>query len=184
MVESDNPDLVILDLGLPDIHGLEVLKRIRLFSSVIVFILTISEDEPTLVKAFDLGVDEYLVKPFRQMELLARVKAAASKKNMLLSDSYQKMGPFMFNSLTHSIKYNEKTINLTRGEFLLLRCLATNHKRVVAYSTIAESIWGTDYPGSEKAIRVYIRQLRKKIEKDPDNPEIILIEPRLGYVIH
>jgi DNA-binding response OmpR family regulator len=183
MVESESPDLVILDLGLPDINGFEVLKKIRLFSMVPVLILTVREDETAVVKAFDLGVDEYLVKPFRQMEILARLKHLISKNNMPDLNTFQKYGPFYFNSSTHTVKYNDKLINLTNSEFLLLQHLAVNHKKVVTYSSIAENIWGNNYPGSEKAIRVYIRQLRKKIETDPNNPEIILTESKIGYFI-
>jgi DNA-binding response OmpR family regulator len=183
MVESESPDLVILDLGLPDISGFEVLKRIRLFSKVPVLILTVREDEPAIVKAFDLGVNEYIFKPFRQMEILARLKALAKNSNAEYSNALIKYGPFKFNPSTHTVKYNERTISLTKSEFLLLQHLAINHGKVVTYSSIAENIWGTDYPASEKAIRVYIRQLRKKIEKTPEKPEIILTESKVGYYI-
>ena len=183
MVEKESPDIVILDLGLPDISGFEVLRKVRLFSTVPVLILTVTEDETDVVKAFDLGVNEYIFKPFRQMELLARLKSMVSKRNVTSFNSFQKYGPFQFNPSTHNIKYNKKIINLTKSEFLLLQHLAINHKKIVTYSSIAENIWGTDYPGSEKAIRVYIRQLRKKIEINPENPEIILNESKVGYYI-
>jgi DNA-binding response OmpR family regulator len=183
MVERDFPDLVILDLGLPDISGFDVLKRIRFFSNVPVLILTVRDDEAAVVKAFDLGVNEYLVKPFRQMEILARLKSMIYKNTIESINSFQKYGDFYFNSSTHSIKYNDNLINLTKSEFLLLQHLSINHNKIVTYSSIAENLWGVDYPGSEKAIRVYIRQLRKKIEAKPDNPQIIITEPKIGYMI-
>jgi two-component system KDP operon response regulator KdpE len=183
MVEKEYPDLVILDLGLPDISGFEVLKRIRLFSPTPVLILTVRGDEVAVVKAFDLGVDEYLIKPFRQMELLARIKFLINRNSRVQLNQFQNYGPFQFNAATHAIKYKDKIINLTKSEFLLLQHLAINQKKIVTYSSIAESVWGTDYPGSEKAIRVYIRQLRKKIEDNPDKPEVILTESKIGYFI-
>jgi DNA-binding response OmpR family regulator len=183
MVEKESPDLVILDLGLPDISGFEVLKKIRLFSNIPILILTVREDESAVVKAFDLGVNEYILKPFRQMEILARLKSMVSRGNFTSMNSFQKYGPFQFNSSTHTIKYNGKIISLTKSEFLLLQHLAVNHKKIVTYSSIAENIWGMDYPGSEKAIRVYIRQLRKKIELNTDKPEVILTESKVGYYI-
>ncbi|MFZ7133468.1 MAG: response regulator transcription factor [Eubacteriales bacterium] len=183
MVESESPDLIILDLGLPDISGFEVLKKIRLFSKIPILILTVREDETAIVKAFDLGVNEYILKPFRQMEILARLKSIARNNNIPHFNSFIKYGPFKFNPSTHTIKYNERTISLTKSEFLLLQHLAMNRSKIVTYSSIAETIWGTDYPGSEKAIRVYIRQLRKKIENNPEKPEVILTESKVGYYI-
>ncbi len=183
MVEKESPDLVILDLGLPDISGFEVLKKIRLFSNVPILILTVREDEAAVVKAFDLGVSEYVFKPFRQMEILARLKSLVNKNNPSLMHSFQKYGPFEFNSSTHNVKYNGKIISLTKSEFLLLQHMAVNHGKIVTYSSIAENIWGMIYPGYEKAIRVYIRQLRKKIELNPDKPVIIITESKVGYCI-
>ena len=183
MVENESPDLVILDLGLPDISGFEVLRNIRLFSRVPILILTVREDEAAIVKAFDLGVNEYILKPFRQMEILARLKSMARSTNNAHICEFVKYGHFQFNPSTHTIKYNGKTISLTKSEFLLLQHLAINHGKIVSNSSIAEIIWGTDYPGSEKAIRVYVRQLRKKIESSPEKPEIILTESKVGYYI-
>jgi two-component system KDP operon response regulator KdpE len=183
MVEKESPDLVILDLGLPDISGFEVLKSIRLFSKIPILILTVREDETAIVKAFDLGVNEYIFKPFRQMEILARLKSMARSSNIAHLNEFVKYGNFQFNPSTHTIKYKEKTISLTKSEFLLLQHLAANEGKIVSYSSIAESVWGTDYPGSEKALRVYIRQLRKKIEDNPEKPEIILTESKVGYYI-
>ena len=183
MVEKESPDLVILDLGLPDISGFEVLKSIRLFSKIPILILTVTEDETAIVKAFDLGVTEYICKPFRQMEILARLKSMARSGSIAYLNEFVKYGLFQFNPSTHTIKYNEKTVSLTKSEFLLLEHLAVNHGKIVSYASIAENIWGTDYPGSEKAIRVYIRQLRKEIENSPEKPEIILTESKVGYYI-
>jgi two-component system KDP operon response regulator KdpE len=183
MVEKESPDLVILDLGLPDISGFEVLKSIRLFSKIPILILTVREDETAIVKAFDLGVNEYIFKPFRPMEILARLKSMARSSNIAHLNEFVKYGSFRFNPSTHTIQCKEKTISLTKSEFLLLQHLAANEGKIVSCSSIAESIWGTDYPGSEKAIRVYIRQLRKKIEDNPEKPEIILTEPKVGYYI-
>jgi DNA-binding response OmpR family regulator len=124
MVGSESPDVVVLDYGLPDISGLNVLKRIRLFSDVPIIILTVKEEEETIVRAFEYGVDEYLVKPFRQMELLARLKAIVRKRYSQPEEVDQKLGAFYFNFSTSSIVYNQRKINLTRNEMLILYHLA------------------------------------------------------------
>ena len=183
MVGSEAPDLVILDLGLPDMDGFDVLKQIRLYSEVPVIILTVREDETEVVKAFDLGADEYLFKPFRQMELIARLQSIIRRKHLSSIDIYQKCGPFNINYASHMVKYGDRIIRLTSNELLLLNHLAQNQGKAVSCASIAEILWGTDYPGSNKAIRVYIRQLRQKIEKDPNNPKLIITKPTIGYAL-
>lgn len=182
LVESQSPDLVILDLGLPDINGFEVLKSIRLFSNIPVVVLTVREEETSVVRAFEYGADEYLNKPFRQMELVARLKSLAKRKSSTNLED-EKCGPFLFSFSEQIVKYGKITINLSRIEMLILHHLAINQGKTVTYASIARTIWPSDYPGYKNAIRVFIRQLREKIEKDPGNPQIILNKPRLGYLI-
>ena len=182
MVESESPDIVLLDLGLPDISGFEVLKRIRRFSNVPVIILTVREEEPTIVKALEWGADEYIVKPFRQLELLARIKAMVRRLHPEKA-LYEECGPFRFDFSTHRVKHGTKDILLTRTEFIILHYLAANRGAVLTYPSIAEQVWGTDFPGSVEALRVHIRCLRQKIEADSSSPQLILTKPRVGYFL-
>lgn len=183
IVQEQSPDIVILDLSLPDVSGFEVLKSIRLFSKVPVVVMTVRDEEIAVVQAFECGADEYINKPFRQMELIARLKTIIGRVSGYSAKASVKCGPFDFNFAGHSVRYGKKVINLSRTEMLVLNYLASNEGNILTYSSIAERIWENDYPGSKNAIRVLIRQLRKKIEKDPDNPAIILTEPKLGYYI-
>jgi len=183
MVENERPDIIILDLGLPDINGFEVLKAIRLCSQIPVIILTIREEEIAVVKALEYGADEYIIKPFRQMELVARLKSLVKRRSTSSLESEEQCGPFLFNLPTGSIKYNGKSINLSKTEMLILHHLSKNQGQILSYSSIAKRIWESDYPDSKKAIRVYIRQLRKKIEEDPSNPKLIITEPKIGYML-
>jgi DNA-binding response OmpR family regulator len=183
LASSISPDIVILDLGLPDISGFEVLKAVRLFSRVPIVILTVREEETAVVRALELGADEYINKPFRQMELIARLKSITKRFSTSAMKDEEKCGPFYFNYTNHNIKYKEKTLNLSRTEMLVLKYLACNQGHVLTYNRIAEKIWESDYPGSKNAIRVLIRQLRKKLEDDPDNPGLILTEPKIGYYL-
>jgi DNA-binding response OmpR family regulator len=182
-VSSKSPDIVILDLGLPDISGFEVLKAVRLFSNVPVVVMTVREEETAVVRALEYGADEYIIKPFRQMELIARLKSIAKRTLASPTRAEERCGPFYFNFASHSVKYGERVVNLSRTEMLVLNYLACNQGKVLTYSSIAEKIWGSDYPGSKNAIRVLMRQLRKKIESDPDSPRLILTEPRIGYYL-
>lgn len=183
LVEKESPDIVILDLGLPDIDGFEVLKRIRLFSNVPIIILTVRGEESDVVKALEWGADEYLIKPFRQLELLARVKSIIRKRLCPEGGLYLNFGPFQFDVSMRKIKHGEKVINLTSTESLILYQLAINTGKVLTLSSLSEKIWGDDYPGAKEAIRVYIRHLREKIEPDPSKPRLIVTKPGIGYTL-
>ncbi len=183
MAQEKSPDIVILDLGLPDVSGFEVLKAIRLFSKVPVVVMTVRDEEMAVVQAFECGADEYINKPFRQMELIARLKSIANRASASPVIAKVKCGSFDFNFAEQSVNYKGKIISLSRTEMLVLNHLALNEGNVLTYSSIAESIWQNDYPGSKNAIRVLIRQLRKKIENNPDNPRVILTEPKTGYYL-
>ncbi len=182
LVESEEPDIVILDLGLPDINGFEVLRQIRLFSNVPTIILTVRSDETDVVKGLEWGADDYIIKPFRQMELLARVKALIRRR----SDSEQeqiKSGPLCLDATTGQLYYNEKEIALTVTESLILGHLMKNAGHVVTHSRLAEAIWGDDYPGAADSLKVHIRRIREKVEADPSHPELILTRTGIGYLL-
>jgi two-component system KDP operon response regulator KdpE len=179
LIESASPDAVILDIGLPDMSGFEVLEAIRLFSIVPVVILTVHGEERDVIKALELGADDYVVKPFRQLELLARIKAAIRTRH---PDTMRitSIGPFQFNASGRQVFYQGKQINLTSTEYLLLRYLLLNKGVVVSYAQMAQQLWGSPYPDCTKAIRVYISHLRKKIENEHGS-NIITSHPGIGY---
>ena len=183
LIESEKPDLVILDLGLPDIDGFEVLGQIRLFSSVPVVILTVSGEESDMVKGLALGADDYIVKPFRQMEFLARLKSQLRRKGSPDEEAPIVCGPLRLDPSTFELTYRGKQISLTVIEGRIMRYLMQNAGHVVTHSRLGEVIWGEDYPGAVDSLRVYIRHLREKLETDPGNPRLILTKVGVGYLL-
>ena len=183
LAESENPDVVILDLGLPDISGFEVLKQIRLFSTVPILILTVRSDEADIVKGLEWGADDYVVKPFRQLELLSRIKVVTRRREPSVGEAYLVCGQLRFDPSTWQLFYGEKEINLTRTEGSILNHLIKNAGRVVTHSGLAEAVWGVDYPDAADSLRVHIRRLRTKLEADPGHPQIILTKAGVGYLL-
>jgi two-component system KDP operon response regulator KdpE len=177
------PDLVILDLGLPDISGFEVLKNIRRFSNMPIIILTARKDEFDIVKALEAGADDYLVKPFRQMELLSRIKALLRRTTTPDSDSTLSVGDLRLSPATGILHQQNREVPLTRTEEIIMNKLMQNPGAVVTYATLAEALWNDYYPDCVAALRVYIRQLRQKIEADVDSPKIILNKHGVGYML-
>ena len=182
LVESESPDIVILDLGLPDISGFEVLKQIRLFSVVPIIILTVRAEEADIVKGLEWGADDYVVKPFSQLELLARVKAQIRGQTRSREESLV-CGPLSFDPSTRQLLYDGKEIALTRTEAHILRHLMNNAGHVVTHSSLAEEVWGEDYPGAADSLKVHIRRLREKLETDPSQPQLILTKAGIGYFL-
>ena len=182
LVETESPDIVILDLGLPDINGFEVLRQIRLFSRVPIIILTVRADEADIVKGLEWGADDYIVKPFRQLEFLARVKAlirrqSPEEEEILVS------GPMRLDPTTGQLHYDRKEIALTISESRIFGHLMKNAGRIVTHSSLAEAVWGNDYPGSADSLKVHIRRLREKVEANPSNPQVILTKTGVGYFL-
>jgi len=182
MVESESPDLVILDLGLPDISGFEVLRQVRLFSSVPTIILTVRSEEAAVVKGLEWGADDYIVKPFRQLELLARVKSLIRRKGPLDEESLS-YGQLELDVTSGTINYLGKEINLTVTESHILSHLMKNAGHAVTHLSLAEAVWGEDYPGATDSLKVHIRRLREKIEVDPGHPQLILTKTGVGYML-
>ncbi len=181
MVESEEPDVVILDLGLPDINGFEVLREIRLFSHVPIIILTVRSEEADIIKGLERGADDYVTKPFRQLELLARVKALIRRRHP--QEEVLVIGPLRLNVTTGELEYNSKEIALTLTESRILGHLMENTGHVVSHSSLAEAVWETDYPGAADGLKVHIRRLREKIETDPSRPKLILTKSGIGYYL-
>jgi len=177
------PDLVILDLGLPDISGFEVLKHIRLFATMPIIILTARKEEFDIVKALEAGADDYLVKPFRQMELLSRIKALLRRSASPAPESTLSVGDLKLSPATGVLHHQNKEIPLTRTEEIIVNKLMQSAGGVVTYAALAEALWNDYYPDCVAALRVYIRQLRQKIEADVDNPKVILNKHGVGYML-
>jgi len=182
LVESETPDIVILDLGLPDINGFEVLRQIRLFSGVPIIILTVRAEESDVVKGLEWGADDYIVKPFRQLELLARVRALIRRQTPA-EEEMLVVGPLRLEATTGQFLHNNKEIALTITESRLLSHLMRNAGHVVTHSSLAEAVWGNDYPGAADSIKVHIRRLREKIEADPSHPQLVLTKAGVGYFL-
>jgi len=181
-VESEAPDIVILDLGLPDINGFEVLRQIRLFSHVPTIILTVRSDEADIVKGLEWGADDYITKPFRQMEFLARVKALIRRQSPSEEETLVS-GPLRLDATTGQLYCDGREIALTITESHILGHLMKNAGHVVTHMSLAEAVWGDDYPGVADSLKVHIRRLREKIEVDPSDPQFILTKTGVGYFL-
>ncbi len=181
LVASENPNLIILDLGLPDIDGFDVLKQIKGFAETPVLILSVRADEADVVEGLELGADEYITKPFRQMEFLSRVQCILRRDQYETSNMPLSFGVVSFLPAKKRLIIGDREIALTMTESHMLETFIKNKGCTVGMEELAESIWGADYPGSNEAIHVYIRRLRQKVEANPSNPQIIITIPGVGY---
>ncbi|MBN1370233.1 MAG: response regulator transcription factor [Dehalococcoidaceae bacterium] len=182
LAETHQPDVIILDLGLPDINGLDVLKKIRLFSGVPIVVLTVKNEENTVVKAISSGADEFIVKPFRQMELLARINAIFRRKHTS-SLSTVNLGPMVIDFVLNTVTSGSKTIKLTSVESIILHALVSNIGQHMSCAELARHVWGDESQNYEDNLRVHIRHLRQKIELDASNPHYIITITGMGYCV-
>ena len=183
LVEKGNPDIVILDLGLPDISGFEVLKSIRLFSNVPVVILTVRGEEADVTKGLEWGADDYVVKPFRQVEFLSRLRAVLRRAGPIDEDTPIICGHLHYQPNGRRLVYGGREISLTSNESRMFEALIRKAGYVVTHAELSESLFGDDYPEATESVKVHVQRLRKKIEMDPSNPQVILNRPGLGYVL-
>jgi DNA-binding response OmpR family regulator len=181
-IEKINPDIILLDLGLPDINGFDVLKRIRLYSKVPIIIITVSNDENYVVRGLALGADDYLAKPLRPLELIARMKSLLRKRLPSVEMDVSCGGLRFGGSLKEVVKCDE-TIALTDIEGRLLYTLMKSPGAVVNYSQLASELWGVSDESYQDNLKVHVRHLRQKIEDDPAHPRLILNRPGVGYLI-
>ena len=182
----NEPDLIILDLGLPDMDGVEVCTRLREWTQIPIIILSVRDSERDKVAALDMGADDYLTKPFGIEELLARVRVAlrhSASRNAAQGTQSKvvKAGPITIDLAWHIVKRGEEEVKLTATEYKLLAYLASNHGRVLTHQSILTHVWGEADADHTEYLRVYMRQLRKKLEVDPERPQYILTEPGIGY---
>jgi two-component system KDP operon response regulator KdpE len=183
VLDEQTPDLIVLDLGLPDLDGTEVCRRVRALTKAPIIILSAREAEADKVNALDLGADDYVTKPFGPEELLARIRVALRR---LASEDQAETGHFRAADLT--IDYDKRRvfrgdveIRLTPKEFELLSLLARNHDRVLTHRAILKAIWGANAVEQPEHLWTLVAQLRKKIEPDAANPRYLLSEPWVGY---
>ncbi len=183
LTKKENPDIIILDINLPDISGFNVLKKIREFSSVPVIILTVRSDDEDVLKGLESGADDYIVKPFNYLTLLARVKAVLrrSEKPLLKDAITSTLSPRVkIDFINQKVIVDNRLVKLTPVEYRLLVLLAKNKDKVVTHSQIVKEIWDRDLKNDHNSIRIYIRHLREKFHDFP--PSMILNKHGTGYV--
>lgn len=184
-VVSRQPDLVIVDLGLPDGDGKELIREMRGWVSAPILVLSAREQEAEKVEALDAGADDYLVKPFGVPELLARVRAqlrrAASLSSHATSSPLVGFGPVRVNLATHEVTQDGVAVHLTPNEFRLLTALIRGHGKVLTHRQLLLEVWGPGYAERAHYIRIYMAQLRQKLEADPSQPRHLITELQVGY---
>ena len=183
-IAAGAPDIVLLDLGLPDGDGKDVIQRAREWSDVPIIVLSARERETEKIEALDLGADDYVNKPFDVGELLARMRAALRHRMQRKAEiPVLRVGDIEVNALRHRATRAGAELKLTPKEFELLAFLAKHAGRVITHKQILAAIWGPAHTEDTQYLRVYIAQLRQKVEKHPDDPRIVLTEPGIGYRI-
>jgi two-component system KDP operon response regulator KdpE len=178
---SFKPDIILLDLGLPDIDGLVVLKKIREWSKAPVIILSVRNSEKDIIAALDNGADDYITKPFSTGELLARIRVASRHR-----DSPEYVTNYKSNGLTVDItsrvvKKDGEIVKLTATEYSLLLLFIKNAGKVLTHSYILKEVWGLPFSEENQYVRIFIAQLRKKLEDDPNEPKLFVTESGVGY---
>jgi len=182
-VREERFDLVLLDINMPGIGGMETCRIIRSQSDIPIVILSIRNAEKEKVEALDAGADDYVTKPFSMPELLARIRAALRRAPLLSSGTPDvlNLGQTVINFVARRVTVNGTEVRLTPKEFDLLRYFASNPDVAIPHTKLLQAVWGPDYGEEVEYLRVFINQLRKKIEPDPSHPEYLLTEPWVGY---
>jgi two-component system KDP operon response regulator KdpE len=180
-IASRRPDIILLDLGLPDMEGLEVLKRLREWSEAPVLVLSVRDDEQSKVAALDAGAEDYVTKPFSSSELLARLRVAQRKTRPAEEVSVFQSGDLIVDLTARLVTRGGHEVKLTATEYALLRLLVRHPGRVLTHRYILREIWGPKSEEHRQYLRVYVTHLRQKIEPDPTNPSLIRTEQGIGY---
>jgi len=180
-ITMTRPDVILLDLGLPDNGGLSVLSQIREWSTVPVIVLTVKDDEETKIAALDGGADDYITKPFNTGELLARIRVALRRSLKIDEFPVFHSGSLYVDLNARIVKLNEEEVKLTVTEYSILALLIRNAGRVLTHNFIMKEIWGIHYAENFQTLRVHVAQLRRKIEENPSIPKILITEPGVGY---
>jgi two-component system KDP operon response regulator KdpE len=175
-------DLIILDLGLPDLNGLSVLKQIREWTQTPVIILTVQDAEAEKIEALDSGADDYVTKPFNSGELLARLRAALRRADKgKTEEPVLNFGNLNINLAARRVTRDGETVKLTATEYALLKLFVQHAGKVLTHRHLLREVWGPDQENETQYLRVYVQRLREKLEADPESPEFFLTEPGVGY---
>lgn len=181
MAINNRPDLVILDLGLPDLDGVEITRRLREWTRMPIIILSVRNQEQIKIEALDAGADDYLTKPFGVGELLARIRVVMRRVVTPEGDPVYRIGDLTIDLAHHRVTISDKEVILTPTEFDLLKTLAQNAGKVMTHRQLIHQVWGTSYEDEDRLLRVNIANLRKKIEIDPSKPRYLITELGVGY---
>jgi two-component system, OmpR family, KDP operon response regulator KdpE len=180
-VANHPPELVLLDLGLPDENGHEVLRHLREWYTNPIIILSVQSNEEDIVKALDNGANDYLIKPFRTGELMARIRSAIRKATLDENNPVAQFDDLSIDYVARIVKKDGAIIKLTATEYTLLALMARNEGKVLTHQYLLIQVWGPSYRHESQYLRVFVAQLRKKIERDPNRPVHIVTESRVGY---
>jgi two-component system KDP operon response regulator KdpE len=175
------PELILLDIGLPDKSGHEILKELRQWYNKAIIILSVQNSETDIVTALDNGATDYLSKPFRTAELLARIRSAIRRNETANNSTVVEAGNLQIDLAARTVRKNNELLKLTSTEYNLLSLFARNEGRVLTHHFILREIWGVGYQTETQYLRVFVGSLRKKIEENPDNPSHIITESGVGY---
>lgn len=186
LITSSLPDLVLLDLGLPDMDGMDIIRKTREWSSLPIIVISARTQEKEKVQALDAGADDYITKPFGTFELLARIRTAIRHNNKLSDDSQNANRPYAADGLTidferRLVTLHGKEIHLTRVEYKIVSLLAKNSGKVMTYDTLIDQVWGPYADDNNRILRVNMANIRRKIEENPGEPKYIFTELGVGY---
>jgi len=181
LVSAERPDLVVLDLGLPDVDGVEVIRKLRSWSPVPIVVLSGRADSKEKVDALDAGADDYVTKPFSVEELLARVRAVTRRLGDSEAVAPVGIGRWTVDLTNHTVAAGDEVQHLTRTEWQLLEVLVRNPGKLVSQRQLLQDVWGPTYLGQTQYLRQYVNNLRRKLETDPARPRHLLTEPGTGY---
>ncbi|MGN6194734.1 MAG: response regulator [Ginsengibacter sp.] len=178
---SHPPELILLDIGLPDKSGHQILKELRQWYNKAIIILSVQNDETDIVTALDNGATDYLAKPFRTVELLARIRSAIRRNQTINDTSVVEAGDLQIDLVARTVRKTNELVKLTSTEFNLISLFARNEGRVLTHQFILKEIWGVPYQTETQYLRVFVASLRKKIEENPNQPAHIITESGVGY---
>ena len=178
---NEHPDIIILDLGLPDMDGVEVTRRLREWTQIPIIIVSVREQEKDKIAALDAGADDYLTKPFGVGELMARLRVALRRSTLTENEPVFTTGDLVVDLNQREVRRNEQAISLTPTEYDLLRILIKHAGKVLTHDQLLRAVWGTAYESETHMLQVNISNLRRKIEADPARPIYIVTEPGVGY---
>jgi two-component system KDP operon response regulator KdpE len=181
LAASHQPDLILLDIGLPDKSGHEILKKLREWFNKPIIILSVQDNENDIILALDNGATDYLTKPFRTGELLARIRSAIKRSQSVVNEESLVCGNLEIDLVSRIVKKENELVKLTSTEYKLLSIFAKNEGRVLTHQYILKEIWGYGYQTETQYLRVFVGTLRKKIEDSPNNPQHIITESGVGY---